>query len=77
MGGWVDIMCKDILEGWFYSWWSYCVKDWDVVDKGWCLDYVWVMLDIFNVGYFSCVLCDVCGWEKLSDYVLVFVIFDI
>ncbi len=76
-GDWVDITRKDIPEGPLYSWWSYRARDWDTADKGRRLDHIWATPDISNAGHSSAVLRDVRGWEKPSDHVPVFAIFDL
>lgn len=75
-GGWLDLMWEKFLElQKFYMWWSYCVKDWDVVDKGCCFDYIWLLLDFVLYVIDIEILCEVCGWIQLFDYVLVIVCF--
>jgi exodeoxyribonuclease-3 len=75
-GNWVDVIRQFIPNGKLYSWWSYRAKDWQKADKGRRLDHVWATRDIAPFIEECYVVKEVRGWDRPSDHVPVFAIFD-
>ncbi len=76
-GDWIDAVRKLIPEEKLYSWWSYRAKDWFTSDRGRRLDHVWVTKDIESFITQCYILKESRGWERPSDHVPVFTVFDI
>ena len=76
-GDWVDIIRKLEPDGKLYSWWSYRARDWLKADRGRRLDHIWATNDIASYAKKCYTLKEARGWDRPSDHVPVFTIFDI